>query len=124
MKGFSGRGERCTELERSLVNRPGTPEWTDGWVGLINTVGIDAIAAVMDWFGGEKIHVPTREAFFRALWREVRDAEIRRRIHVARERREVVAGDFGLAIRTIQRICKLGHGADDVARRRVVDGAP
>lgn len=121
MKGFSRRGEKCTDLERALAERTDAPAWMQSWIALVQRIGIDAVVAVMDEFGSERVHVPTRASFFASLWRESRDAEIVRRVVVNRELIALVAGDYGLTVRAVQLIRKR---ADDVSRPRVVDGAP
>lgn len=46
-------------------------------VDLAHTLGVDGINRVLDTFGGEKVHIPTRDAFWDGLYRNVRDETIR-----------------------------------------------
>lgn len=113
---FSKRGEACTPFERALV----ASEWSgsDGtgvWLGLIGRIGLDAMLAVFDELGSEKVHVPTREHFFAALWRVQRDAEIRRRL-AAGEGVAVIAADFHLSSRAVYGI----RNAEDAGSQRPV----
>ncbi|MEN6538940.1 MAG: hypothetical protein ABFC67_04945 [Mizugakiibacter sp.] len=78
---FSQRGDRPTTFERGLVSEAPTCLLTETrqlWLLIAERIGLEALLVVLDEIGGEKVHVPTRADFFGALWRPVRDAEIRR----------------------------------------------
>ena len=82
MRQFSGRGDGVTEFERALVRVAADDAVAVGdaaaqWLLLAQRVGIDAVVAVFDEFGTEKVHVPTRESFFQALYRQQRNEAIR-----------------------------------------------
>lgn len=79
MTEFSRRGESVTAFERELVERTPTirPERdADLWICIAKRIGIENLVIVMDELGGEKVHVPTRENFFAALYRPVRNRQI------------------------------------------------
>lgn len=116
---FSRRGEACTAFERALVSAADArSESLAVWLGLIGRVGLDAILALFDELGSEKVHVPTREHFFSALFRVQRDDEIRRRL-AAGESVAVVAADFHLSLRSVYGI---RNCEDADARANVVKG--
>lgn len=120
---FSRRGERATEFERTLVagaNDDMRRETSSLFLGLARRIGVDALLAVFDEIGGEKVHVPTRESFFTALWQVERDAEIHRRL-ASGESPRVIADDFGLACRTVRHI-RQSNRTDDVAATDMVEG--
>lgn len=76
---FSRRGERVTDFEQQLVDQAGAarPERdSDLWLHIAKRIGVANLAAVLDEFGGEKVHVPTRENFFAALYRPLRNRQI------------------------------------------------
>lgn len=50
-------------------------------VRLGHRVGIDALEAMLDEFGGLKPHVPTSDAFWGRLAREIRNTQIQGRFH-------------------------------------------
>lgn len=119
MTEFSAKGEGCTAFERALVAEScPAGDAAAVWLGLMRRVGVDAILAVMDEFGTEKVHVPTRSAFFGTLWREHRDNEIRRRL--MKEPAAVVAADFGLSRQAVYAIRDHDSAADAGCQRGVV----
>lgn len=79
MTEFSRRGEAVTTFERTLVEQAPTdrPDRdADVWVCIAKRIGIENLVAVFDEFGTYKIYVPTRESFFGALYRPVRNRQI------------------------------------------------
>lgn len=79
MTEFSRRGGAVTEFERSLVEQTpmARPERdADLWICIAKRIGIENLVVVMDELGGEKVHVPSRENFFAALYRPVRNRQI------------------------------------------------
>ncbi|HPG93681.1 MAG TPA: hypothetical protein PLR28_03895 [Dokdonella sp.] len=124
MSDFSSKGCPITAFERSLLVRGcGESDWVAVWVELMQRIGVEPIVAIMDEFGSEKIHVPTRESFFGALWRAMRDAEVRRRL-AAGDSASVIAHDFGLSRALVYVIKNKDNAADAVLQRRVVKGGP
>lgn len=123
MNDFSRRGCPITQLERALLaSADDMQEGVEaGWVALMQRIGVDPIIALMDEFGSEKIHVPTRQSFFAALWRARRDAEVVRRLAM-KERVVSIASDFGISRALVYVIGKKANEADAVEHRRVVKG--
>jgi hypothetical protein len=77
---WSATGERPTAFERALVAQLSTARICDSFeqmVLLAQRVGVEPVCALLDEFGGEKIHIPTRSAFFAGLWRPFRDEAVR-----------------------------------------------
>lgn len=72
------------------------------WVDLAQRVGVPAVEAVMDTFGGTKVHVPQARAFWADLQRVVRNREIRER-HNGRNLGDLVLA-YGLTERQIRNI--------------------
>jgi hypothetical protein len=122
MDQFSRRGERATCFERTLVagsDHSALTEMGSLFLRLAQRIGIDALAVVLDEIGGEKIHIPSREFFFHALFRQQRDEEITRRL--ANGESAIVIGlDLGIAQRTVQHIAQR-HRSDDAAPPEMVD---
>jgi hypothetical protein len=74
---FSRRGDAPTAYEVTLLNEAAQRAAVDSvWIIIAARIGADALAVVLDEIGGEKVSVPTREGFFRALHEPVRDARI------------------------------------------------
>jgi hypothetical protein len=71
-------------------------------VELGQRIGPDALNCVLEVLGGEKRHVPTRENFWAAVQREIRDHEIRARFNGRNVRQ--LAAEYGLHWRMIYRI--------------------
>lgn len=74
------RGSACTADERALVEQSGEHVYSDStttWLLLAQRIGVEALVAVLDELGGEKVHVPQRGTFFAELYRPIRNAQIR-----------------------------------------------
>ena len=72
---FSGQGDRPTRFESWLVQAcEGDGHWEMAAQRLALELGPElaatALALVFDELGGEKVHVPRRDRFFRGLWGE------------------------------------------------------
>lgn len=122
---FSRRGDGVTADERALVAEASAEHLTDiraVWLHLAHRIGIDSLAVVFDEFGSEKIHVPTRAAFFAALYQRQRDAEILRRLANGDPPHQV-ARDFELTTRAVQYLATR-NTQDAVSQATVVDRAP
>lgn len=70
---FSRRGQKPTTFEAGLVAQAATETpWLLLARRMVAELGLDAglqaFALVLDEFGGEKIRVPERRAFFTGLW--------------------------------------------------------
>src|SRR5690348_16540728 len=79
MTEFSRRGESVTDFERELVEQTPMirPERdADLWICIAKRIGIENLVVVMDELGGEKVHIPTRENFFAALYRPLRNRQM------------------------------------------------
>jgi hypothetical protein len=123
MAQFSRRGERVTDFERALVaesNAGALSEMRTLFLDLARRIGIDALAAVFDEVGGEKIHFPTREFFFSTLFRQQRDADIVRRLANG-EPAESIGRDYDIHPNTVWHVGRHSK-PDDVVRSRMVDG--
>lgn len=119
---FSRRGERVTDFERQLVAECGAAQLTEAktlWLELARRIGVEALACVFDEVGGEKMHMPTRENFFRALYHQQRNAEIIRRLACG-DSAELIGTDLGLTARMVRYIGR-GSVSDDVALDGVIE---
>ena len=77
---FSRRGQPVTIFEAQMVaeaviSKPDKD--SSRWVLLAQKIGVDNLMIVLDELGTEKIHVPSREHFFQALYRPLRNRQIR-----------------------------------------------
>jgi hypothetical protein len=80
---FSRRGEPATEFEVQLLTH-GAVDADNVWleigrqlvVDLGLVAGVAALLVVLDTLGTEKVHVPSRAAFFQRLYRPRREADI------------------------------------------------
>lgn len=113
---FSRRGEAPTAYESALLEEAARqPQGDNVWVLIGSRIGAQALAVVFDELAGEKIKVPTREGFFRALFEPIRDARI-----VALADAGVptlnISRDFGISRRRVQMILRRNGGADGTAK--------
>lgn len=79
MSEFSTAGHPVTELERKLIESSTVDDpdtCADLWVSIGKRIGVENLVIVLDEFGAQKPHVPTREMFFRSLYRPHLDALI------------------------------------------------
>lgn len=109
---LSRRGESPTQLEIELVAHADTAHITEArqiWVSLAQRIGLAALYAVLDEFGGEKPHVPTREVFAAMLLRGQRDAQIR---SLAQRGYRVTDIARMMSI-SKQAVCRVVHKSDD-----------
>lgn len=109
---FSRRGEAPTEYESALLAEAARhPGVENIWVLIGSRIGAQALAVVFDELAGEKIKIPTREGFFRALFEPIRDARI-----VALAARgtptATISREYGLSQRRVQMILRRSGGAD------------
>lgn len=117
MREIGQRGDPCTDTERQLAAQAesGCPaDATGQWLLLAQRIGLDALVAIFDEFGGEKIHIPQRSNFFEALYRPIRNArvhELRAQGYSASE----IASKTGLDRR---RVWEALSGRADDGRRR------
>lgn len=109
---FSRRGEAPTDYETALLAEAArAPGVENIWVLIGSRIGAHALAVVFDELAGEKIKVPTREGFFRALFEPIRDA----RIIALAERgtpTAIIARQNGISARRVQMIIRRSCGAD------------
>lgn len=73
-KQFSGPGDRPTMFETELLASAQQPD--DVWVLIGQRIGAEALFAIFDEIGGEKVSVPSRESFVRRLYQPQRDEAI------------------------------------------------
>jgi hypothetical protein len=109
---FSRRGEAPTAYESALLTQAAREAGGDNvWVLIGSRIGVEALAVVFDELAGEKIMVPTREGFFRALFEPIRNARI---IALAEcgTPTDVIARENGLSVRRVQMIVRRSRGAD------------
>ena len=125
MRQFSRRGERVTDFERALVAEADVSTLSGmrpTMLELARRIGIDALAAVFDEIGSEKVHIPTREGFFEALFKQRRDADIVRRLANG-EPAESIGRLYGLHPNTVWHIGR--HSVSDaVVRAGMVERSP
>jgi len=124
MHEFSSRGEPVTDFERDLVARCAMefPEsMSDLWVVIARRIGVEALVVVLDEIGREKIHVPSREQFFAALYRPVRDRQVCELAMHASLRE--VGERFGLSQQAVNKIVRKAS-ADDGQRANMVRARP
>jgi len=80
MTDFSHRGEPVTVFEMRLVSEaainPRPEKTSELWIAIAKRIGIDNLAIILDELGTEKVHVPSREEFFAALYRPLRNRQI------------------------------------------------
>lgn len=100
---FSHRGEPVTSFERDLV--ASCSDARSPFFGLARRIGVDALVIVLDEFASEKVHIPTREFFFAALYRVQRDADIVRRLADG-ETVDQVASLHGVHRNTIRNVAR------------------
>lgn len=84
MRERSQRGQPATAAERHLVDDADLAELRDPiwrWAALAQRVGLDAILAVLDAFGGEQVKVVSRRGFLDAIERLALDRLIAARHH-------------------------------------------
>lgn len=104
----SARGEPTTELERTaLAELAKSRTCTNPWAIIGARIGADALAVVFDELQNEKIHVPSRQAFFGELLRERRNALIRE-LYARNVPVHEIATRAGVSERTVLRAL---HGA-------------
>lgn len=124
---FSERGLPVTAFERALVAQADTARLTDAsgqWVLLAQKVGLEAIVAIMDEFGTEKIHVPTRQQFIQALYRPVRNAQIQALAAGGMPAGEI-AQRMGMCRQMVHNILAAGANAEDgIGQPEVVKARP
>lgn len=109
---FSRRGEAPTEYEAALLAEAARQPGVDSvWVLIGSRIGAEALAVVFDELAGEKIKVPTREGFFRALYEPIRDARIVA-LAAAGASTATISRQYGLSQRRIQMILRRSGGAD------------
>ena len=116
MRNFSRRGDAPTSFEHALVEQQDTSRLTDIrqiWVDLAKQIGLGPLFRVLDELAGEKIHIPTRQDFVNALWRQTRNTEIRAKL-AAGASVEVIAAQYDIAPRTVRAI-RAGNDADATA---------
>ena len=102
------RGDPASTVEAELVGTAIDRRLADStlqWVELAKRIGVHALVAIFDEFGGEKIHIPSRRAFFEALYRPIRDA----RIHALRAQGlscVEIAGQVGVTEMRVSQVLK------------------
>jgi len=110
---FSRRGQPVTIFEAQLVAEAAIAKPDRDmhrWVLLARQIGADNLAAVLDEFGDEKPHVPSRENFFAMLYRPLRDQGIRD-----------MRAATGASLRDIAEEFKVSQGTVQNALARVAD---
>lgn len=101
---FSRRGEAPTAYETALLaEAASSPGIDDVWVLIATRIGANALAVVLDEIGGEKPHVPTRDAFFAELARRKRNERIVELLGSGKSRQEV-ARLFGITAETVRKV--------------------
>lgn len=78
-----------------------TPEHSS-WVAIGKRIGGEALEVVLDELGGQHTHVPTAEYFRAALFRTIRDADIRARFRGTNY--DELSTDYDITPRQIRRI--------------------
>lgn len=81
------------------------------WVVIAQRIGVEALCVLFDELGSEKVHIPTRESFFDALWQPERDREIRAAI-VGGAHPDVVALQYGLSRSRVLNIVREADAAN------------
>lgn len=122
---FSRRGERVTDFERLLVSGCDVIALTDiraVWLSIARRIGVEQLAIVLDELGTEKVHVPSRENFFGALWQRQRDADIVRRL-AGGEPPATLAREYGMSVRMVRHVAQRSR-QDDAAGAGVVERTP
>ena len=112
---FSRRGEPVTVFEAQLVAESviARPERiSELWVQIARRIGVDNLALILDEIGGEKVHVPTREEFFAALYRPLRNRQIVDMRH-----------ETGRSLREIGKFFNLTHKAVALVLESATDDA-
>lgn len=93
---FSRKGEAPTPKELALLAEAlSDPCPTSPWLIIAQRIGVEALCVVFDELGSEKIHIPTRERFFEALWRPERNRAIAEAVATGRHPDDVAA-EFGV----------------------------
>lgn len=114
------RGDAATLFERDLIAQYDTRQprtATDVWTALAQRIGADALVAVLDEFGGEKISIPSRREFFATLYRPYRNAEIVR-LHATGFSLAELGRQYGVNKSTILKALRCASGKTcNVARR-------
>lgn len=72
------------------------------WVSVGHRIGGSALATLLEELGGTNLHVPTLEHFRLALWRRLRDEDIRARFRG--NNYHEISADYGLSPRQIRNI--------------------
>lgn len=111
---FSRKGEAPTPDEVALIAAAANDP-NNVWALIAARIGPAALCVVLDEIGGEKIHVPTREHFIRALWVPVRDLMVRDLIARGVSVRAAAAA-LGVKKSTASRASHASHGKDDAGQ--------
>lgn len=116
---FSIRGEAPTDFEcqlflAALERAAASARPVDSpWLSIGQRIGVPALAVVFDELGGEKVHVPTRAAWFEALAQAQRDTRIRELL-AAGVPHVTIAAEFQL---TKGRVSQIAAGVKQGGRR-------
>lgn len=99
---MSRSGSQCVDgLDRRRLLEQFGSDYSD-MVDLARQVGPDVMDTILEHLGGQKVHVPRREAFWARLAREIRDVAIRQQFRG--NNHEELALAHGLSPRQIARI--------------------
>lgn len=96
---WSEAGDPPTAFERALIEQVATAQprdSTEQMLTLVARIGLDALCALLDEFGGEKVHIPKRSSFFAELYRPIRDRAVREALR-AGQTVTAVAEAFGMS---------------------------
>ena len=90
-----------TRKQRELLLDCFADDYSD-MVALARRIGVSAFDAVLESFGGAKVHVPTPATFWQRLQRECRDETLRRKFNGVNH--QELADEAGLTLRQVYRI--------------------
>lgn len=119
MHRFSRKGEPPTAEECTLI-ATAVRDPANVWALIASRIGPAALCVVLDELGGEKVHVPSRDQFIRALWAPVRDGMIRDLLAQGMTMAEVAAA-IGVGKSTV---CRAFHVRDDAERAAAQPSRP
>ena len=103
---WSDAGDPPTAFERALVEQIATNQprdSTEQMLTLVGRIGLEALCALLDEFGGEKVHIPKRRNFFAELYRPIRDRAVRESLR-AGQTVTAVAEAFGMSAQNVIKI--------------------
>lgn len=96
---FSAPGHPPTADEAELIRNSADP-----WARLGQRIGVAALVAVLEEFGGRKQYIPARAGFFEQLFLPLRDAEIEALLEAGQLSQAEIGRRWGLSQSTVARI--------------------